>query len=139
MNTKVLVGGIVGAIVMFLLGWLIYGVLMGSMMEDMPEPTSMGLLWFFIADLAVGLLLAYIYTKWAGISTAMGGAKAAIIIGLLMAIWVDGFAMGMPEMYAEGYQMTIPMMLMDVVIQVVIVAAAGAAIGWYLGRGKAAE
>ncbi len=112
---------------------------MGSMMEDMPEPTSMGLLWFFIADLAVGLLLAYIYTKWAGISTAMGGAKAAIIIGLLMAIWVDGFAMGMPEMYAEGYQMTIPMMLMDVVIQVVIVAAAGAAIGWYLGRGKAAE
>jgi len=139
MNTKVLVGGIIGAIVMFLLGWLIYGVIMGSMVEDMPEPTSMGLLWIFIANLAGGLLLAYIYATWAGISTAMGGAKAAIIIGLLMAIWFDSFNMAMPEMYIESARMTISNMLMDVVMTVVIIVGGGASIGWYLGRGKAAE
>ena len=145
MNTKVIVGGLVGAIVMFLLGWLIYGMLLGMLLPEMfgmpegSEPGATSLLWIFIANLAVGLLLAYVFSRWANISTPMGGLMAAMVIGLLLAVCFDSYVMAFPEMYTEDHQMTIGSMIVDVIASTLITMGGGATIGWYFGRGNSAS
>ncbi len=81
MNTKnFLVGGIVGGIVYFLLGWLFYGNLMMQYFHDHPG-TATGVerhmdnfeWWALIlGNLFTGLLIAYVFTK-SGVSTLMSG------------------------------------------------------------------
>lgn len=134
MNSKVIIGGVVGAVVMFLLGWLVYRVILGSMNPDMPDPTPMGLVWIFIGNLSAGLLLSYVFSNWANISTAMGGAKAALIIGVLVSLWFDSFAMAMPEMWVEAARMGLTEMIIDVVASTAIMVGGGTVVGWYLGR-----
>jgi hypothetical protein len=144
MNTKVIIGGVLGAIVMFLFGYLIYGLLLGTLfpemfgMEDDGKMEAMSLVWIFIGQLGTGLLLAYIFGQWANISTAMGGLMAALTIGLLMAISFDSFMMAFPDAFVEGRQMTIPSAAIDVIATTLVTMVGGAAIGWYYGRGKEA-
>jgi hypothetical protein len=131
MSTKVIVGGVISAIVMFLLGWLIYGVILTDIFPMDGEMTGQGMLWIFLSNLFWGLLLAYVLGTWAGVSTPMGGAKAAAIIGLLAGLSADAMGMAMNNMDMKQ-------MAFDVIATVVIAAVAGALIGWYNGRNTAA-
>ena len=74
MNTKLILATLAGGILYFLLGWLIYGVLLmdfsmanttqyAGLMKDMPD-----LLVLFLGNLSFALLMAWIFQKWANIS-----------------------------------------------------------------------
>jgi len=127
MNLKsVSVSGIVGAIVNFLLGWLFYGMLFKDSF-DQPEENSTNMLLIFVACLVFALFIAYIFDKWAQISTAATGAKAGAVIGFFLGLNYNIWAVIM-----EGREMQ-PFIL-DVVLSIVMTAITGAVIALVIGK-----
>lgn len=128
MKTKnFLVSGLAGGIVDFLLGWLFYGVLFVSVFPQPDEnPTTM--LYIFLGCITFGLFMAYIYTKWAQITTLSTGAKAGAVIGLFIGLFYNFFNMAMvPEM-------TLNIAALDVGISIVMKIIVGAVIGGVNGK-----
>jgi len=92
--TKLLIATLIGSIAYFLLGWLVYGVLFADALTIAPEfresvqypedEFKIGLM--YLSCLTWAGLLAYIFMRWANISTFMGGLKAGVIIGPLMTL-----------------------------------------------------
>lgn len=128
MKTKnFLVAGIVGGIVNFLLGWLFYGFLFLDYFPNQAENNT-DLIYIFLGCTMYGLFVAYIYTKWAQITTAMTGAKAGAIIGLFLALYFNFFGMAMME------EATFQMAALDTGISIVMSAIMGAVIGVVNGK-----
>ncbi len=141
MNTnKFLIGGILGGIANFLLGWLVWGTLLMSFMK---EHTSMAgkavmraddqMIWWalIVANLLLGFLLSYILNK-AGVMSAGAGASMGAVIGLLMSAAINCFNyafMDMGDMTGMG---------VDIIASIVVTGIVGGVIGWYLGMGKKA-
>lgn len=122
MKTKnFLVAGFVGGIANFLLGWLFYGIVFNDFFPQ-PEESANNMLLIFLGCLALGLFMAYIFTKWAQITTALTGAKAGAIIGLFLALYVNFFQMAMNS------ETTFQMFALDVALVVIMGAAVGAII-----------
>ncbi|MES2746779.1 MAG: hypothetical protein V4648_00280 [Bacteroidota bacterium] len=127
MNVKnFIVGGIVGGIVDFLLGWLFYGILFK---DCFPESPDMKLEYIFLGCMTFGFFVSFIFTRWAGISDLMGGLKAGAIIGLFSSLYMNFF------MYSNmpiNYQT----FAIDVCISIVLSAGVGAAVGMINGKMK---
>ncbi len=137
MNTnKILLAGLIGGVASFLLGWLVWGVvLMGFMKENAGSATGVmradnEMIWWalILGNLAGGLLLAMIYGRWGSISTFVTGAKAGAVIGLLIGISYDMI------MYATSNIMTMNGALVDIVANAVVTGLVGGVVGWFLGR-----
>ncbi|HMR43038.1 MAG TPA: hypothetical protein PKC40_04355 [Saprospiraceae bacterium] len=138
MNSKVLVAGIIGGIVAFLLGWLVYGILLMDFMagqagsatgvsKEMPD-----MLPLVLGNLFWGLAYAYIFGTWANIKTFSGGAMGGAIVGGLFAAAFDLIMLGTTNI------MTPTGAIVDVIASIVMSAVVGGVIGWWLGRGSAA-
>ncbi len=138
MNNKFLVGGIIGGVVFFILGYLVYGLALQSMMN---ENTMAGvnkpmeeLNWLFLllSNLASGFLLSYVLTK-SNTSGLGGGATVGAVVGFLMVLGFDFV------MYATTNIMTtMNFMFVDIVAFTGMNAVTGGIIGAYLGMGKKA-
>ncbi|MEX0997713.1 MAG: hypothetical protein WDZ45_11745 [Flavobacteriaceae bacterium] len=128
MKTKnFLVSGIVGGIVYYLLGWLFYGILLKDFFPQ-PEMTSNTMIFILLGCLTYGLFIAYLYTKWAQISTAATGAGAGAVIGLFIGLFFNFFNMAMvPEATYE-------MAALDLVVTIVSTGIIGAIIGAINGK-----
>lgn len=94
MNTKILKGTIIGGIIMFFLGWIVYGILLSGFMESnynqcIARPEEEMIWWaMIISCLAIGLLITLIL-KWAGANTITEGLKTGAIFGVLLSINMD--------------------------------------------------
>lgn len=135
---KILLATLVGGVVFFLLGWLVWGILLAKFMEA-NQGTATGVMkaesemiwWALILSQFIGaFLLAYIFGKWANISTFVTGAKAgALIMGLIAAsldlMW-----------YASSNVMTLNGAMVDILASAVVGAIVGGVIGLVLGSGK---
>lgn len=135
MNTKMLIGGVLGGIVYFLLGWLVYGILLAGTMEGncMRAHDAILPLWIFTGNVFTGLMLSYVFSRMTTVNTLGSGAMAGAVIGLLSAIGIDCL------MYGTTTVVTEPMhILMDAAITAVLWAIVGGVIGWWLGRGAGA-
>jgi hypothetical protein len=128
MKTKnFLAAGIAGGITNFLLGWLFYGILLKDQFPQ-PEESTETMVLIFLGCLSLGLLFAYIFTKWAQISTAASGAKAGLIIGLFIGLYVDLFNLAMlPDA-------TLQLFAMDLGVTIVLSSIVGAVIGAVNGK-----
>jgi len=120
MKTKnFLISGIVGGIASFFLGWLLYGILFKDSFPQPEEgPNTMAMI--ALGSLTFGLFLAFIFTKWAQISTLATGAKAGAIIGLFLGLYFDFFNMAMDP------EVTFQMFALDVILTIVLSAITGA-------------
>ena len=139
MTSKTFIAALIGAIVSFILGYLIYGIaLMNFMTTNAGSATGVmkmdmgatSMIYIFIGSLAGGLLLAYIFDKWANIRTAAGGAQAAALLGFLIILSFDA------TMYGTTNIMNMTAMFVDIIAGTILYAISGAAIGWWLGRGS---
>ena len=140
MNTqKFLVSGIVGGIVSFLGGYLIYGLLMADFFTKNAGTVSAGVMrnmddyvWLALClgSLLQGLFISYIFNKWANIATLGAGAMAGLIIGFFMSSSFDSM------MYATSNIMSIKGALGDVVSTTILAGLIGAAVGMMNGMGK---
>lgn len=137
MNNKFLVGGLIGAALFFLLGYLIWGMALASMMEESAMPglnKPMGEFnWLFLVlgNLANGFLVSYVLTK-SNTSGFGGGATVGAVLGLLISASFDF------TMYAVSNMFTsMNFIFIDIVVNVVVVAIVGGIVGAFLGRSKA--
>lgn len=132
---KVFIGGIAGGVIFFLLGWLIYGMLLtgfmnsnpgasGNIMRPQPE-----FLYLAIGNLSLGFMIAYVFDK-AGISTVGNGFVSGGILGLLIAVGYDCM------IYATTTTISKKAMAADVLVTMVMAAIAGAVIAAISGMGK---
>jgi len=139
MNTKIILAAIAGSILYFLLGWLIYGFLLmdffventtyyEGLMYEMPN-----LLLYFLANLSLSYLIAFIFQKWAGIKTISRGFSAGFLIGIFLSIFIDLMYYASMDLY------TPTAVVVDIIANSVIIALVGGCIGWILGFDKKTE
>jgi hypothetical protein len=135
MSTKVFLGGLIAGIALFLLGYLVFGLLLSGMMESysnaacMRSMEDMSLGYMFFGNLFMGLAIAYIYSRWTGANSFSAGAKAGAILGLLISLGMDLFMFGLTTMWTEQMGFVV-----DVIGSVVIWTIVGGIVGWWFGR-----
>ena len=129
MNVKeFLISSVVGAIVLFLLGWLIYGLILAyEPNTDHCDKETFNLAFIFISEVLMSMVLALIFTHWSSMRSFGSGAKTGAIYGLLLAAAFSS------AMYAFKDFMTMEIMAMDAVISAVRFAIAGGVMGLVLG------
>lgn len=126
---KFLVSGVVGGIVNFLLGWLLYGIIFSS---QFPVTGEMNMLMIALGSLVWGLFVAYIFTKWAHITNWTTGFQAGAIIGLFLALYYDFFYNAMKATDTIDW----PTVGLDIMITALITALSGAAIALTINKMK---
>ena len=120
---KFLVSGIVGGLVNFLLGWLLYGIVFESQFP-VKEGDVMNITMIALGSLLSGLFVAYIFTKWAHISNWMTGIKSGAILGLFLALYWNFFINVKKSTENIDWQI----FGLDTVLTIVLTALTGAAI-----------
>lgn len=137
-NNKTLIGGLAGGVAFFLLGWLIYGILLADYYAAntnqcaMRPMTDMVMWAMIISNLVAGFLVAIIFS-WSNTSGMMSGAKVGAILGLLIAIWMDMNFYAMSTMYTS-----INPIIVDILVSAVYFALGGGIIAWVMGMVKSA-
>lgn len=125
MNAKnFIVGGIVGGIADFLLGWLFYGVLFTNIY---PQNENTKLEFIFLGCMTFGFFISLIFTKWAAITNIMSGLKAGAIIGLFYGLSMNFFMYSSQEV---NYQL----LGLDTVVNVLMGAGVGAVVALVLRK-----
>jgi len=131
-SQKFIVGGVVGGILYFLLGYVFYGLLLKGFFDSNGMAVNMdNVKWWamIVGNLAGGFLLAYILTK-GNVSTAGGGAGTGFVVGLLMSLSFD------LVMFGIGKGMELKGVAADVAVAAIMTAIIGAVVGWVLGMSK---
>lgn len=136
MNSKTIIAAVIGGLALFLLGWLLYGMLFKETLAGMTGSAGNWMradddlvFWALgLGNLIIAYLIAWIFSAWAGINTFGGGAQAGAMMGFLFALGFDMIC------YATSNMITLSGALLDVGISVVMWGIAGGLIGWWLGR-----
>jgi hypothetical protein len=135
-TNKILIGGLVGAVVFFFLGWLIYGVVLSDYMlnnydQSLSRPEEDMIWWAMIlSSLASGFLIAVIL-NWSNSITCMDGAKKGAILGFLLSVSLDFSFYSMSTMF-----LSFTPVIVDVITYVVYWAIAGAVVAYAMGLVK---
>lgn len=138
-NKKVLIGSVVGGIAYFLLGWVIYGILMKDYCAANFDQTGMRpeaemVLWAMgLANIAFAMLMSLIFS-WSNISNLLSGAKIGGIVGFLTAVSIDFSFYAMTTMYK-----TWSGLFVDIIVYTIMSAIVGAVIVWAMSLGKKDE
>ena len=137
MLARILAATVAGGVAFFVLGWVIYGLLLDplvfkpnanpetlKLMKDPPE-------WVFLilANFVAAFLLAYIFDRWATIKTFVGGLIAGAIIYLIIALY-------MQLMFAAFMKITNGLMpiIVDIIGTTILGGLAGGVVGLVLGK-----
>lgn len=119
-----LIAGIVGGIIDFLIGWLLYGILFRNQFpEEMPN-----MLFIFLGCMTFGFFVSYIFTKWASIKNFVAGMKAGAVISIFIALWSNFF------MRSNSIQVDYKNMFLDIVISLVMGVIVGASVALVNGK-----
>lgn len=136
MLSRLLAATIAGGVAFFILGFLIYGLLLDPLVMKPNMNTYPGLMvdppvWIplVLANLVSALLLAYIFDKWAGIKTFMGGVQGGAVVWFLMSLAFQLMFIAFMNL-SKNY---IPP-IADVAGSTVMGAIGGGVIGAVLGR-----
>ena len=134
-DNKILIAGLIGTVVAFILGFVLYGMLLNDFFQSngggatgVPREQDEIVWWaMIIGHLAFGMLMALIYGRWANISTAATGAKAGAVIGALIGLvgFIDYGVTNVSNLTAVS---------VNVIVMAVNTAIIGAAVAWWLGR-----
>jgi hypothetical protein len=135
-TNKILLGGIVGSVLFFLLGWVIYGILLKDFMaanynQSVYRPMEDTIWWaMIVSNLGWGFMVSFVL-NWANVTKALPGAKLAAIIGFLLAVSIDLGYYAMTTMISN-----LTAVLVDIIVYIIMSAIIGATVGWVIGLGK---
>ncbi len=124
----------VGSVVLFLLGWLTYGIILMDYFSGLSETMAgiykseeeMDLVMIFVGNVFGAGLLTYIFSSFKLMSGWLSGLKAGLIIGISMSAYFDFI------MYGTTNLMNMQGVLSDVVVAGFNLAITGAVIGHLL-------
>jgi hypothetical protein len=131
---KILVGTLTGGVVLFLLGWLIYGILLKDYMAancntEGSRPMDQMIWWALIlSNFTWGLLLSTcIY--WFGVFSPSAGGRVGAVLGLLTGLAFDLGMYSMTTMYLNAN-----VIIVDVIAYVIMFALAGMITAWAMAK-----
>lgn len=136
MNMKILKGTLVGGIVFFLLGWLVYGILLKNFMASnfnqcAYKPTEEMIWWSMIlSNLIYGYFLTLIL-KWTGAKDLIDGLRTGALVGLLFAATIDLSFYSMTTMFNS-----LGTLIIDLIVSTALTAIMGIAIILLWGKEK---
>ena len=139
-NNKYWLAGIVGGVAIFLLGYLVYGIVLMKYMDEHSglaadviskvrkpmEQMNWGAM--VVSNMATGFLIATVLS-WANFTSAGSGAKGGFIVGLLMTLGFDLVVFSTTNMH------TVESLVADILGFVVMTTITGAIVGMILGKG----
>jgi len=134
--SKLLIAGIGGGVTFFLLGWLLYGMLLMDFfgkqsIVNVMRPDGEMVWWALIlGNLVLGVFLAYIFMRWASIKTFMSGLGGGAVIGGFLAVSMN------LSYYGTSAMMTLTGHIADMAVYTIMMAITGGVVGWLLGMGK---
>ena len=122
---KILRGTVFGGIAYFLLGWLIWGILLmnymsANMNNCAARPDGVMIWWAIIASNLVGALLLTLILNWSKAKGILDGLKTGAIFGLLFASLVDLSFWSM----TTTYNSIVPLII-DILASTVVLALVG--------------
>jgi hypothetical protein len=97
MNTRLIVAALLGSVVSFFLGWLVYGILLAPYYEANEVHYhglqrlhgDMRLYGIYLSQLSTSFLLAFIFQQWARIHTFGKGFVGGMIFGFFTAVSIN--------------------------------------------------
>jgi hypothetical protein len=133
---KIIRGTVFGGITFFLLGWLVYGILLMDFVSTNSNQCAarpnMEMIWWalILSNLLLALLLTLIL-NWSGAKGIMDGLKTGAIFGLILGLSMD----------LSLYSMTITyngltLLVVDVLVYTVMMAITGLVIVLLWGKEK---
>ncbi len=136
MNMKILKGTVFGGIVYFLLGWLVYGILLADFSltnynQCSMRPMTDMVWWALIVSNLVYALFLTLVLKWSGASGWMDGLKTGALFGLLFVLTIDLSFYSMTTMFNS-----VGAMLADMFVSTVMAAIIGTVIVLLWGKDK---
>ena len=121
---KILRGTVFGGITFFILGWLVWGVLLMDFMaansnDCAARPDAEMVWWAMIVSNFTLAMLVTLVLKWSGAKSAMDGIKTGAIFGVLMGLSMDLMMYSMTTLY------NFTALIVDVIAYTIIVAVLG--------------
>jgi hypothetical protein len=131
-----ILASVIGSVVMFLLGWLIFGILLmgyyeantthyAGLTKEIPN-----LFLMFISNLVTAFLVTFIFQRWAGFKTFTQGLGGGILIGFCVTLSYDLFFVAMMNLY------TTSVLVVDVIANSILMGIVGGVIALIIGYEK---
>jgi hypothetical protein len=135
---KIIRGTVFGGIAFFMLGWLVWGILLAGVMEtfyntSLNRPQTEMIWWAVIASNLVLALLLTLSLKWYGAKSFVDGLKIGALVGVLYALTAD---LGMYSMTTMITNLT--GVIVDALAYAVVAGVAGLIIVLTWGKEKTA-
>ena len=136
MNLKVIYATLAGGVLSFLLGWLVFGLVLMNFYTNnsihyeglmKTEPT---LILIFLSCLVMSFFMAFVFNSWAGFKSFGKGLYGGFIIGIFIGLSYDLSFLAMMNLYS------VKVMVVDVLANGVTNAIIGGVIAWILGFEK---
>lgn len=133
---KRILATLAGFVVFFLMGWLLYGMLLMDFFQN-NAGTATGvarsetdMVWWALigGNILQAYFLVYVFGKWADINTFAGGFQNGLMLGLIIGFGYD------LTMYGTTNIMNLTATLVDPLIAAIMMATSGGVIGWMLGK-----
>ncbi len=105
-TNKLIVAGLIGSIVHFFLGWIVYGILLMNTMQSHTNQSIFRkdeemIFWSIIAgSLCFGFLLSYILEK-SKVTGLKNRTSLSVLVGLLMAAYINFSSFGTSTVYID--------------------------------------
>jgi hypothetical protein len=135
MIARLAAASVAGGITLFILGFVLYALIldpavMKPNMNEFPGLMKETPLWvpLVLGNLVNAFLLAYIFDRWAGIRTFVGGVWGGAIVMFLIALWIQLFFNAFMNM-----QKNLMPAVADILGSTVLGGIAGGVIGMVLG------
>lgn len=134
-SKKIITGTLAGGITYFLLGWVIYGMLMKDYMASNYNNCAMKsedqmIWWALIVSNFTSALFIALVLSWRNMSGFGAGLKTAAILGFLICLSWDLSFYSMSTMFYGGRVMAV-----DILVGTVFFALGGGVIGAVMGMG----
>jgi hypothetical protein len=138
MDTRILLAGLAAGVAGFLLGWVLFGMLLMGYFEAnmvryeglMKSETDMNLPVLFLGNVVSGLLVAWV-CKGMGATNAISGLRTGAILGLLF-----NFALALSFYSMMNWYANTSVVMVDVLSNTVWMGVVGLVAGAVLGMGK---
>lgn len=129
---KFAMASVAGGVMLFLTGFVLYGVLLSEFMEANMTPgvakETPDMAALMLGELVLAAFLTLILSRWSGITSFGAGAKAGALLGLLLGLGMNLEMYGTVNLSGPA---TIPV---DTLVNAVRMGLAGGVIGVVLGR-----
>jgi len=123
MNKSLLFSGVVGTIVYYLLGWLVYGIIFPDLAGGEQNP-----LFILLGCLFYAFIFAVLLNRWTSINKFSSGFNAGLLLGVLYAMSYYFF-----KISAGGYFDILPF-LKEIIIGGLMTGVAAGTIALVIGK-----